>query len=36
MAVRIHNIHDRFMKSMLGDIEVARKYFDAFYQKVSK
>lgn len=30
MAGKIHSVHDRFMKSMLGDIEIAREYFNAF------
>ena len=30
MARNIHHPHDKFMKSLLGDIEVAREYFEAF------
>lgn len=28
MAKNIHNPHDRFMKSLLGDINIARQYFE--------
>ena len=30
MADEIHFVHDRFMKSMLGDINIARQYFNVF------
>ncbi len=30
MARGIHHPHDKFMKSLLGDIEIAREYFEAF------
>ena len=30
MIGKVHSVHDRFMKSMLGNIEIARQYFDAF------
>ncbi len=30
MAGKVHFPHDRFMKSLLGDIQVAREYFEAF------
>ncbi len=30
MAKKIHNPHDRFIKSLLGDINVAKDYFEEF------
>lgn len=30
MSKKIHNPHDRFMKSLMGDIEIAREYFEKF------